>query len=110
MHAGVFFIKPVFSKQASAPTKLGEFLGCGVPCLANHGVGDMAAILEESHVGIAVANLGPEAVRAGVAALLELVESPMLPERCVRVAHEHFALEKGVERYADVYTDMLMPR
>ena len=27
MHAGIFFIKPVFSKQASAPTKLGEFLG-----------------------------------------------------------------------------------
>src|SRR5690606_19463415 len=25
MDAGVFFIKPVFSKQASAPTKLGEF-------------------------------------------------------------------------------------
>ena len=110
MTAGVFFIKPVFSKQASAPTKLGEFLGCGVPCLANHGVGDMAAILEESHVGIAVANLGPEAVKAGVSALLELVHSPMLPERCVRVAHENFALEKGVERYADVYTDMLMPR
>lgn len=32
IHAGVFYIKPVFSKRASAPTKFGEFLGCGVPC------------------------------------------------------------------------------
>ncbi|MBI3543282.1 MAG: glycosyltransferase, partial [Deltaproteobacteria bacterium] len=29
MDATVFFIKPVFSKKASAPTKLGELLGCG---------------------------------------------------------------------------------
>ena len=42
MDAGIFFIKPVFSKQASAPTKLAEFLGCGIPCLGNAGVGDMA--------------------------------------------------------------------
>jgi hypothetical protein len=31
MNAGVFFINPFYSKIASAPTKLGEFLGCGVP-------------------------------------------------------------------------------
>ena len=54
MDAGVFFIKPLFSKQASAPTKLGEFLGCGIPCLANRGVGDMAEILEGEGVGMAL--------------------------------------------------------
>ncbi len=54
MHAGVFFIKPVFSKQASAPTKLAEFLGCGIPCLSNAGVGDMAGILEGERVGVAL--------------------------------------------------------
>ena len=30
MDASIFFIKPVFSKQASAATKLAELLGCGV--------------------------------------------------------------------------------
>ena len=34
------------AKIASAPTKLAEYLGCGVPCLGNVGVGDMEAILE----------------------------------------------------------------
>src|SRR5690606_39527549 len=54
MNAGVFFIRPLFSKQASAPTKLAEFLGCGVPCLSNKGVGDMASVLAGDRVGVAV--------------------------------------------------------
>lgn len=47
MHGAVFFIRPVFSKQASAPTKFGEFLGCGIPCQSNASAGDMARVLEE---------------------------------------------------------------
>ena len=34
MSAGMALIKPAYSKIASAPTKLAEYLGCGVPCLA----------------------------------------------------------------------------
>ena len=41
MSAGAALIKPTYSKLASAPTKLAEYLGCGVPCLGNAGVGDM---------------------------------------------------------------------
>ena len=54
MDAGIFFIKPAFSKQASAPTKLAEFLGCGIPCLGNAGVGDMVEVLEGEKVGVAI--------------------------------------------------------
>lgn len=103
MNAGVFFIKPVFSKQASAPTKLGEFLGCGIPCLANRGVGDMAEILEGENVGIAVDGFSPEALQAGLARLLELVEAPDITERCVAAARQYFSLESGVGKYAEVY-------
>ncbi len=30
MHAGIFFYKPTFSRLGCSPTKLGEFLGCGI--------------------------------------------------------------------------------
>jgi glycosyltransferase involved in cell wall biosynthesis len=103
MNAGVFFIKPVFSKQASAPTKLGEFLGCGIPCLANRGVGDMAEILEGENVGIAVDGVSPKALQAGLARLLELVEAPDITERCVAVARQYFSLEEGIRSYKNVY-------
>lgn len=51
MDAGIFFIRPAWSKRASCPTRLGEFLACGKPCLANGGVGDVASDLTETQTG-----------------------------------------------------------
>ena len=106
MHAGIFFIKPVFSKQASAPTKLGEFLGCGIPCLANAGVGDMARVLEGDCVGVAIADFDVETIRAGMARLLALVADPEASSRCVASAQTHFSLDEGVRRYQAVYRSL----
>lgn len=103
MDAGIFFIKPVFSKQASAPTKLAEFLGCGVPCLANTGVGDMGQILEEERVGVAVDAFDPQALQRGVTRLLALLEEPDVRARCAAAARQHFSLEQGVDSYALIY-------
>ena len=104
MDAGVFFIKPVFSKQASAPTKLAEFLGCGIPCLSNAGVGDMAEILGEGDCGVAVDAFDEESIRVGVARLLALADDADARRRCVETARRHFSLEEGVRRYREVYS------
>ena len=106
MHAGIFLIKPVFSKQASAPTKLGEFLGCGIPCLSNAGVGDMAAILEGDGVGVAVQDFDAASLDTGLQRLLALIADPGVRERCVASAQRHFSLEEGVRRYQSVYDSL----
>lgn len=106
MHAGVFFIKPMFSKQASAPTKLAEFLGCGIPCLSNAGVGDMAETLRKDRVGIAVEALDTSSVDIGVTALLALTADPDIRQRCIGTARGHFSLEEGVRRYEVVYAEL----
>ncbi len=106
MHAGVFFYKPSFSRSACAPTKLGEFLGCGIPCLSNRGVGDMAKILEDDRVGVALGDFDMETIRAGLDSLLELVQEPGITHRCVESARRHFSLEEGVERYRQVYATL----
>jgi len=106
MNAGVFFIRPLFSKQASAPTKLAEFLGCGVPCLSNKGVGDMASVLAGDRVGVAVDVTDPGRISAGVQELLALCEEPDISGRCVASAHRHFSLEEGVKRYREIYAEL----
>jgi len=106
MDAAVFFIRPVFSKQASAPTKLAELLGCGVPVLSNSGVGDMAAILVEDEVGIAVSKLDAGSLQQGVRELLALLDQPGVRARCVDSARRHFALEAGVSKYAAIYGEL----
>ena len=103
MDAGVFFIKPVFSKQASAPTKLAEFLGCGVPCLGNAGVGDMAEVLEGEQVGIALSSFDNASMVEGLQRLLRLVAEPTTRDRCVAAAQKRFSLVEGVGRYRQIY-------
>ncbi len=103
MTASVFFIKPVYSKQASAPTKLGELLGCGIPCLSNAGVGDMADIIEGERVGVALKSFDGVALATGLKALLLLAADPSARARCVAAAAKHFSLDEGVTRYRGIY-------
>jgi len=106
MDAGVFLIKPVFSKIASAPTKLGEFLGCGVPCLGNIKVGDMADILEGEQVGVALEEFSESCVTDGIARLIELTRQPDIKKHCRNVALRHFSLDEGVRSYDRIYCEL----
>lgn len=106
MHATAFFIKQAFSKRASAPTKLAEFLGCGIPCLTNTGVGDMAEIIEKELVGVAVRGFEADDMRAGVERFLTLLRDPKVGERCRNAAIRHFSLERGVEQYLNIYREL----
>lgn len=103
MDAGIFFIKPAFSKQASAPTKLAELLGCGIPCLGNAGVGDMAEVLEGEQVGVALTSFDAASLKLGLERLLQLVDNPGTRARCVAAAQRHFSLDEGVARYRSIY-------
>ncbi len=108
MDAGVFFIKPVWSKLGSSPTKWGEFLGCGVPCLTNAGIGDVEQILEGERVGVVLRHLAPEGLESAVRELLVLAEDPDVRKRCVEVAHKRFSLDGGVRAYDRIYRSLVM--
>jgi glycosyltransferase involved in cell wall biosynthesis len=103
MTAGMALIKPSYSKIASAPTKLAEYLGCGVPCLGNTGVGDVAEILDKHRTGIALDGFSEAELREGVRALIELTRDPGLQQRCRATAVELFSLDHGVAAYEQIY-------
>lgn len=106
MDAGMFFIKPAFSKVASAPTKLGEFLGCGVPCLSNAGVGDMADILHGSSVGVALSDFSESAMREGIRKIVAMIRDPETAKRCRIEALRHFSIDDGVASYDRIYREL----
>jgi glycosyltransferase involved in cell wall biosynthesis len=107
MDAGIFFIKPAFSKRASCPTRMGEFLGCGKPCLANSGVGDVAEDLTETGTGIAVDAFDAATLENAVRNIVQLAEEPGIGVRCRKAAEERFALELGVATYSSIYRSLL---
>jgi len=106
MDAGIFFYKPAYSKKATAPTKLGEFLGCGVPCLSNEGVGDMASIIEDGRVGVALSDFSEESMRDGIKKLLSFVHDSEIHNRCRNLAINKFALLDGVDHYDSIYLSL----
>jgi glycosyltransferase involved in cell wall biosynthesis len=103
---GLFFIKPVFSKKASAPTKLGEFLACGVPCLTNAGVGDVDTILRHSRTGICLEEFSSEAYDTAYQQMMELLQEEGLSERCRQTAEQYFSLEQGIAEYDRIYREL----
>ena len=103
MSAGAALIKPAYSKLASAPTKLAEYLGCGVPCLGNVGVGDMAEILEGEGVGVVLNSFSEAALAEGMKKLVRLAENPETARRCRETAVRLFSLQAGASNYRRVY-------
>lgn len=108
MDAGIFFYRPTWSKRATSPTRLGEFLACGKPCLANMGVGDIAENLAETGTGITLPNLLTEDVLlddldAVLDQLFTMVADPEMAGRCRAVAEERFSLTAGVSAYSSIY-------
>ena len=103
MHAGIFFYKTSFSRTACAPTRLGEFLACGKPCLSNAGVGDMAEVLEGYDVGIAMNSFDDATIKVALKRLIALSANLAVQSRCVEAAAKHFSLVNGVNTYGAIY-------
>jgi glycosyltransferase involved in cell wall biosynthesis len=97
---GLFFIMPVFSKKASSPTKMGEFLSLELPVVTNGGVGDVEGILAETGAGVVVRSFDSAGYRQALDALTAL--KPDM-KRWRSAARRWFDLATGVERYDAIY-------
>jgi glycosyltransferase involved in cell wall biosynthesis len=106
MDAGIFLLRAFPSFKAVAPTKLGEFLACGLPCLSSAGVGDIEEILEGDSVGVVLQTYDRPAKEAAVRRLLKLAGQSDIRQRCVDTARRRLSLEHGVEAYDRLYRSL----
>lgn len=107
MSAGAALVKPAHSKIASAPTKVAEYLACGIPVLGNAGVGDVGPLLEGRRIGVSVDGFDEAHLRPAVARLAELILDKETAGRCRAAAEELFSLEGGVAEYRRIYGGLL---
>lgn len=98
--ASVFFIKPVFSKQASSPTKQGEIMAMGVPIICNTSVGDTDYVIKKYHSGILIDKFDPVDY---MEAIDKLISTKFDSSKIQNGATEFYSLEKGVEKYCKIY-------
>jgi glycosyltransferase involved in cell wall biosynthesis len=106
--AGIAFYKPGFSKLATSPVKVSEYLACGLPMIINSGIGDSDALVEEFEVGVLVNEFSPQEYARAAGEIEKLVCQPDGRKRERAVAESLFDLRKGgVERYASLYERVL---
>ncbi len=103
--AGIFFIKPCFSKMASSPTKHGELLGMGLEVVCNSNVGDIDKIHQETNTGIVLSGFDQEELETAATQLLEKIKSA---DRKINrdAAEKWYSLSKGITIYEEIYADL----
>jgi glycosyltransferase involved in cell wall biosynthesis len=97
---GLFFIKPVFSKTASSPTKMGEMLAVGLPIVANAGVGDVEAMVDDIGCGVAIHDFTLDSYDRAITQI-EVLDGTAVERR--ERALPWFDVELGIGRYNRIY-------
>ena len=101
----VSFIKACYSKQSSSPTKIAEYLACGLPIVSNRGVGDIDALIENNKVGVLIDEFSATAY---IEALKQIDRLGDIGLGCRELAAAEFDLERvGGERYRSTYGQLL---
>ena len=97
----VSFIKPVYSKLSSSPTKLGEVLSMGIPVICNAGVGDVENIITTADVGYVIQDFREEDFRKCIEAIPALLKKD--PQQIRNSIENLYSLNKGIEKYLESY-------
>ncbi|MEP1201235.1 glycosyltransferase family 4 protein [Tateyamaria sp.] len=103
----MFYAGGQISEIGRSPTRMAEVLGCGLPVVANEGVGDVAKIVRKYNVGVIVEGGSTDNMAKAFDALQTLMQDPDLPNRCRTAAENEFSLETGTAAYRDIYSSVL---
>jgi hypothetical protein len=100
----IFFIKPVFSKRASSPTKQGEIMGMGIPYVCNAGVGDVDEIVADTNSGFVMEQLSEANYQTVIG---QMLSSKTDVQKNIAGAEKYYSLKNGIEKYQFVYKKIL---
>ena len=103
----VFFFTSNISKLGSAPTRLAEILGTGIPVLTNSGVGDVDKIVLENKIGELLNSENKIDIKTACDNFMQLVIKKDIAKHCRLAAEELFSLEVGVKNYRSIYNKII---
>ncbi|MCW3083766.1 MAG: hypothetical protein JWP12_1132 [Bacteroidetes bacterium] len=97
----IYFIKPLYSKKASSPTKTAEIMGLGIPIITNTGIGDSDRILNDAKSGILINDFSEAEYTRAIEQINVLLK--MDPSKIMEASRNYFSLDKGIRLYNSVY-------
>ena len=100
----IYFIKPLYSKKASSPTKTAEIMALGIPIITNSGIGDSDKIIEDSKAGMIINSFTVSEYNRIIDQIDVLLQTDKL--KISEASKTYFSLEKGVELYNSIYKNL----
>jgi glycosyltransferase involved in cell wall biosynthesis len=98
---GLSFVKASFATLSRSPTKIPEYLACGLPIVANRGVGDVDELIELGNVGAVTDQFSESSY---IEAFQKIKQMVNVAERCREVARNEFDIATvGGKRYRELY-------
>lgn len=108
--AGICFLEGA-SKRASSPTKIGEYMACGLPVITNRWGGDYVDVLRERRLGVVLDEFSEAGYAKAFGQLRLLLAEPDHASRARAFAEHELSLAAvGGARYARIYDKLLGPR
>jgi glycosyltransferase involved in cell wall biosynthesis len=107
--AGIAFYKPAFSRMATSPVKIAEYLACGLPLVINAGIGDSDAVITAERIGALVSNFTENEYVEAANIIEGLVGyADQTRRRAREIAERLFDVRRvGVQRYGRLYEHVL---
>ena len=100
----IFFIKPLFSKKASSPTKMGEIMNLGVPLICNTGVGDVEEIMGKCMPEFLVNKFTNKEYKRAIDSFFK---KKYASNKIIEISINYYSLSHGVQKYNEVYQQIL---
>ena len=104
---GCFYANVNGSIKASFPTKIGEFLACGVPIVCNDINQDITSLIKKNRLGLIQEFKTSSNSQKIYNNLLNLKKDKTIASRCQSIAKEKLSLSAGVEKYRIIYKSIL---
>ncbi|MBX3265915.1 MAG: glycosyltransferase [Acidobacteria bacterium] len=101
---GLSFVKATFATASRSPTKIPEYLACGLPLIANSGVGDVDLLIEGHGVGALIEEFN---LKSYLRAFDRVESLGNISAKCREVAGDEFDLKTvGGARYRRLYVSL----
>ncbi len=100
----IFFIKPLYSKKASSPTKMGEVMNLGIPIICNKGVGDVDTVMKEVDNNLIVNDFSDKEYERIANYVINYNADT---KKIIETSHHYYSLEKGIDSYFKIYNQLV---
>ncbi len=102
---GIFFPVKGFYLKGYFPTKLGEFLSCGVPVITCKINNHVDSIIRDNKIGIIIDDLNNINYENINMEILSMLNDKNMQKRCISIAKKHFDIKNASEQYIKIYKD-----